>query len=220
MIAIFLLLSFLILGGVYILLRGERAHTRSYEIRRPPSVDPRQAAFPPINYRLKCALLSGPEATFFQSLEAATGTRLHLQYKARLADILEVDPSHDSQFLHYQLNSIVVDFVIVDAETHAPVAIIELAKNLLDTAEQESRLNQILEQLGIALVRFPEATSYDPTEIAAALREALPEGSAYSRQIRRPRSSKSLPEPVTASIPPSTPQLDLFGSGVPSPMAT
>lgn len=139
-------------------------------------------------YRTRRALLTDGERAFFPVLEsvlpdlAAHSGRpaLRINYKPRLADLIEPDcrGGRGTPYMSWlgSIKSKHTDAVLIDAESYAPLCVIELDDKSHATArarKSDAVKDAALASAGLPIVRFKARHAYNPREIATPLAEAL-----------------------------------------------
>jgi len=139
-------------------------------------------------YRTRRALLTDGERAFFPVLEsvlpdlAAHSGRpaLRINYKPRLADLIEPDcrGGRGTPYMSWlgSIKSKHTDAVLIDAESYAPLCVIELDDKSHATAraqKSDAVKDASLASAGLPIVRFKARHAYNPREIATPLAEAL-----------------------------------------------
>ncbi len=133
-------------------------------------------------YSRRRYLLSIAELRLATSLVEVMPEGLTLMCKVRLADI--VSCRFENRISLRRISQKHVDFVLVKQHSSAIVAVIELDDR---SHEKESRrrrdefVNELLEAVGIRLVRIGIRKSYDPSELRAML-----ESLCGFRRVNRP----------------------------------
>lgn len=166
--------------------RGYRSDCRSKQ-------GPSPAKLP---YRRRGPLLTQGEAAFYRVLRLAIGRRVHVAFKARLADLITCSERAWEEGFGHMIARHHIDFVLCDYRTTEILVAIELDDRSHEKASRRRRdrfLNQALSAAGIPLVRIQAAAIYSPTAIASALDEVLrsahgPEGVPAKRRLKPPQS--------------------------------
>jgi hypothetical protein len=126
-------------------------------------------------YQTRTNLLSSAELHFLRSLEAAVPLSIHIAWKVRLADVIEVHTSAGAKTRAQRFNRISskhVDFVLCDRATSAIQCAIELNDRSHMRPERQRRdrfVREALKGAGIPLIEIPCSRGYD----ANRLREQL-----------------------------------------------
>jgi hypothetical protein len=119
-------------------------------------------------YTARPALLTQGELAFYRVLRRAFFGHLHVSFKTRLADILYCPEALWNTLHGRQIAQKHVDFVLLDPETTAILAVVELDDRSHDSLERRRRdgfLNRALEGAGIPLLRVRAASYYDVPQL-------------------------------------------------------
>lgn len=123
-------------------------------------------------YRLTRHYLTPAELAFYGALQRATVGQAQINAKVRLADVLEVDTTHQYQRYFNRIAAKHFDFVLSHPETMVPLVAIELDDRSHLRADRRRR-DEFVERACAAarlpLLRFPVRSGYDPREIEAKL---------------------------------------------------
>ena len=164
--------------------RSKRNHKRRHKPStgnyQPLSKAQQQIESPPHNkYRYKPAnsgrLLTVAESKFYEVLKQAVGDVYDIQYKVRVADVLEpyVQQSNPEwQGMFNKIKAKDFDFVLCDPTTHEVKVIVELNDRSHQKAERMERdrfLSDACRQAGVKLVFVEVKTDYLVDDIRSRL---------------------------------------------------
>lgn len=127
-------------------------------------------------YESRGMLLSKNEAAFYHGLRRVVADRYAIAMKVRLADILKCDREAWKAGYGNRIISKHVDFVLVDQDSTAFIAAIEIDDNSHQRNDRRTRdefLNDALAAAEIPLIRFPARNRYDVRTIEHTLNESL-----------------------------------------------
>lgn len=117
-------------------------------------------------------LLSNGEMAFFRVLRSAVAGRYSVMVKVNLADLLKVvenvGDQRKSKSTHNRLSQKHVDFVLCDALTLRPLAVIELddrSHQLESSRKKDQFKDRAFEAAGLPLLRVKAAATYDEAEL-------------------------------------------------------
>lgn len=125
-------------------------------------------------YQLRTDFLSAAEVSFYKVLLLATGDKLTVFAKVRLADIITPavqDNRSAWQKLFNRISAKHVDFLICDSTTLKPMIVVELddkSHSKPDVASRDNEVNAALKSAGIAIVRVVCRKSYQIDEVRDA----------------------------------------------------
>lgn len=132
---------------------------------------------PIFNYKRKEFLMSRAEHEFFDILVEIVGNQYYVFPQIHLCDILDnkvVGQNWKSAFRH--INEKSVDFVICDKAYIKPLLAIELDDSThqrTDRKERDGKVERILSDAGLPLLRFGNHGNFNKEEIKEAILEKL-----------------------------------------------
>ena len=143
-------------------------------------------------YRAKSFLLSPAELRFYQALREAIPSRVTVAPKVRLADLVGCQELQPSVATLGRITQKHVDFVLVDVRYTRILGAIELDDSTHErdeTIERDRFVNDLLNSVGIPLLRVQAAGKYNPMVLRQQLEITL---TARRQQAegRRPRRSR------------------------------
>ena len=131
-------------------------------------------------YIAKAFLLSHAELRFFQTLLQSVGRDVYVVAKVRLADLVGCTDPHPLYGTLGRIAQKHVDFVLVDERYTRILGAIELddsSHEQAKTVERDRFVNDLLNSLGIPLLRVQAAMKYNPMvlrqQLAVILRPTL-----------------------------------------------
>lgn len=133
-------------------------------------------------YYLKKTLFSPAERSFLGVLDSTLPEGVRVFGKVRLEDFIGVKRGlerGDNQAARNRINRKHVDFLLVRADTLAPVAGVELDDKSHEEADRQSRdefVNSVFASAGLPLLHIPAQKAYNRAEIAAEVARALSSG--------------------------------------------
>jgi hypothetical protein len=128
-------------------------------------------------YQSRTNLLSAAELHFLRSLEAAVPSSIHIAWKVRLADIIDVHTSASAKMRTQRFNKIRskhIDFVLCDRATSAIQCAIELNDRSHARPERQQRdgfVRDSLKGAGIPLIEIPCSRAYDANRLREQLQD-------------------------------------------------
>lgn len=132
----------------------------------------------PPSYVSREFLFTKSEWLFYQALAAATEHRWLVMGKPRIADVLSVNRNlkkSDWGRAFVKISSKHVDYILLDPDTGAIVACVELddrSHQRKDRQERDAFVNAAFLEAGIPLLRYPTANAYDPSAIRRDIAKA------------------------------------------------
>lgn len=128
-------------------------------------------------YRLRDAVLSPAERSFYGVLSQAVGSNVVIFAKMRLADIVQVPAKTEQwQAAFNRVSAKHVDFVLCDARSIKPLLAIELDDASHATAARHKRdvfVEEVVRVAGLPLLRVTARRSYNVADLAAQIRQEL-----------------------------------------------
>ena len=129
-------------------------------------------------YEKQARLFTPAEQHFLRTLDRALPEGYRLFGKVRIADVLQVSTTNQKRFWRYfvKISSKHIDYVIVDAQSMAPVAGIELddsSHDRKDRRERDEFVNKACAAAQFPLIRVPARRQYATDEIRALIEVAL-----------------------------------------------
>lgn len=140
--------------------------------------DVRKPTFP---YTRSDRFLSPAEASFLVALRAAASETYDIFAKVRLIDLLSVNKEAGFQAAFNRVVSKQVDFLLCERGTSRIVLAIELDDSTHRQSARAARdafVEEVLEVIGLPVLRVRVTGSYDPREISRLISATLSEGSA------------------------------------------
>jgi hypothetical protein len=129
----------------------------------------------PFNYQKVMCVFNADEWYFWSILEhAATEFPIKILAKISLDKLLKIDKKNLNKQQNSQLRLIHehdVDFLIIDAKTSKPILIIQFKDKA--AAHEEILLQEIVQQLDIAIAYVKPKSQYNKNEINLLIREAI-----------------------------------------------
>lgn len=161
----YLLFAMLIIGGLFfVVLRRFKSVSKS------------------LPYQLKEALLSPAERRFFAALQQASRDQFLVFSKVRMSDVIRTKKGMDAEERSGAWNKINqkhFDFVLCDPVSTRLAAVVELDDRSHRTNERamksDSFKNEVLQQVGLPLIRFEARANYSADEVRKQLMDALNE---------------------------------------------
>jgi len=132
-----------------------------------------------INYVLNATLVTAAERSFLGRLDSVLPPDIRVFTKVRLADIFSVENTKDRVGWRSAFNRIQskhVDFILCRSDDLSPLAAIELddkSHARSDRQERDEFLDDLFAKSEIRLLRIKAQRSYDTSELAQKLNEAL-----------------------------------------------
>ncbi|WP_083922069.1 DUF2726 domain-containing protein [Thermus igniterrae] len=175
---------FILLGAMAILLglRGAHREKKHAEASKTPASLP---------YKLKPALLSPAERSFWGVLQKVLPNEHLVWPKVRLLDLLLVDGEGGQRLS--ALNRVQakhLDFLVVRARDARPILAIELddrSHQRPDRQERDRFIDELMQKVGLPLVRIQARHAYAPEALKALLAPHLEADGASSNDPLRPR---------------------------------
>ena len=135
-------------------------------------------------YVLNPSLVTAAERSFLGCLDTVLPPEIRVFAKVRLADIFSVEKSTDRAGWRSALNKIQskhVDFLLCQSDDLSPLAAIELddkSHNRTDRHERDRFLDELFANSRIKLLRIRAQRSYDTSDLARKINEAIQAPSA------------------------------------------
>lgn len=128
-------------------------------------------------FRRRADFLSPAERDFCRALQVAVGSELHICAKVGLGDLFFVADERRHPGARNRISRKHVDFVLLDPVTLHPALAIELddsSHNRPDRQASDRFKDELFAGAGLPLLRVRVRATFDPAEIAAQIRAALP----------------------------------------------
>lgn len=142
-------------------------------------------------YRLRSALLTPAERSFWGVLQRVVPSEHLIWPKVRLVDLLLVEGEGGKRLSAFnQVRAKHVDFVVVRAKDTRPILAIELddsSHQRPDRQERDRFIDELMQKVGLPLVRIQARHAYAPEALKALLAPHLEADGASSNDPLRPR---------------------------------
>ncbi len=167
----------LIVGGIVIVVILILGLVALFTKKARTEEDPDLSTSSPANYLPYSELLSPAESRLYEALVEAAKGELWVFPKIRLANILRAEKAVGRSAWQSAFNRIAqrsVDFTLCIPGTYQIVALVELDDGTLDRGEQQKReqlVDEVTASAGIPVLHIQAESSYDPEELAQAIRE-------------------------------------------------
>lgn len=167
-------------------------------VGRVPAAPTGPATSPAHTYRLRDDFLSPAEANLLRVLRDAAGDWALICPKVRLADLVYAPHQEERRAAFNRVSRKHLDFVLCDAQTLRPSLAIELddrSHERPDRRERDVFIDQVLDGVGLPLLRLPVQRSYDTRAIAAQLTAARAPATPNSPATSEATSEEGQPCP-------------------------
>lgn len=130
-------------------------------------------------YSVRESILSPAERSFAGVLNMVAPARTKICYKVRLGDIFTTRRGLAGAVRKgawNRINQKHIDFLLVDSETFAPLAAIELdddSHEAKDRADRDRFVDAVFKASGVSVLRFRAAAAYSPNEVRGRIEAAL-----------------------------------------------
>lgn len=154
-------------------------------------------------YARTITLLSPAEQSFLGALRSAAPPGLVIFPQVRLAGLVHTTERNERRrrYDFYRIQAKTVDFVLCDAQTTAPMLVVELDDASHDRADRRQRdafVDEVLASVGLPILHVRWSRSYDPETLARAIAERL--------GVQPQPAAPALP-PAPAHVAPALPPL-------------
>jgi very-short-patch-repair endonuclease len=133
------------------------------------------ATFP---YARNERFLSPAESSFLAVLRVAVADEYEIFAKVRLLDILSVTAGESRQAAFNRVQAKQLDFLLCERGTSRPVLALELDDSSHLRSDRKARdafVEEVLEIIGLPVLRCPVTRTYDPREVARLIKATLSE---------------------------------------------
>jgi very-short-patch-repair endonuclease len=120
--------------------------------------------------------LSATEALFLAALRVAVADEYEIFAKVRLLDLVRLTVEKGRQTAYNKVQAKEIDFLLCDRDTSRPRLAIELDDSTHQRADRQGRdafVEQVLEVIGLPVVRFAVTRAYDPREVARLVKASI-----------------------------------------------